>query len=97
MATREMPSAGAAWLANSRSAHAVKDVTLTGGRLVEAWEFDVPLRVVSLRGSVPAQWTADFQAAAGKHSRVQLQQRLQLQEIYDELSQHEYGLSPTPT
>lgn len=62
-----------------------------GGRLLEAWEFDVPLRVVALRGSVPAQWSADFQATAGRHSRLAMQQRLQLQEIFDELGQSRYG------
>ncbi len=52
----------------------------------QAWEFDVPLRVVALRGSVPAQWAADFRTAAGARAHLKLQQRPQLQIIYDELS-----------
>ena len=52
----------------------------------QAWEFDVPLRVVALRGSVPSQWAADFRTAAGSRGQLKLQQRSQLQAIYDELS-----------
>ena len=58
----------------------------------QAWEFDVPLRVVALRGSVPAQWAADFRTAAGPRAQLQLQQRPQLQAIYDELGNVEWVL-----
>ena len=71
----------------------MKELTLAGGACVEAWEFDVPLRVVALRGSVPAQGSADFQAAAGRHSKLTLQQRQQLQEIFDELSKSRWRLT----
>jgi len=51
----------------------------------------VPLRVVALRGSVPAQWAADFRTAAGARAHLKLQQRPQLQTIYDELSNVRFG------
>lgn len=53
---------------------------------VQAWEFDVPLRVVALRGSVPGAWPADFKAAAGRHAKLAFEQRAQLADIYDELT-----------
>lgn len=51
----------------------------------QAWEFDVPLRVVGLQGSVPGQWKADFNAVTGGHAKLALQQRKQLADIYGEL------------
>ena len=53
---------------------------------LQAWEFDVPLRVVALRSSVPGAWPADFRAVAGKHARFSLEQRGQLADIYSELT-----------
>ena len=43
------------WLFNAQPCEAIKEVETPDGRRVQAWEFDVPLRVVALRGSVPAQ------------------------------------------
>ena len=54
----------------------------------------MPLRVVALRGSVPAQWAADFRTAAGARAHLKLQQRPQLQTIYDELGDVRYGYAP---
>ncbi len=51
----------------------------------QAWEFDVPLRVVGLQGSVPGQWKADFNSVTGGHAKLALQQRKQLADIYGEL------------
>jgi hypothetical protein len=53
---------------------------------LKAWEFDVPLRVVALRGSVPGAWPSDFKAVSGKHARLAYEQRAQLTDIYSELT-----------
>jgi hypothetical protein len=45
----------ASWLLVAQPGAAIKEVETPDGRRVQAWEFDVPLRVVALRGSVPAQ------------------------------------------
>lgn len=54
--------------------------------LLKAWEFDVPLRVVALRGSVPGAWPSDFKTVSGKHARLAYEQRAQLTDIYSELT-----------
>ena len=41
-----------------QAADATVEVELPDGRQVQAYEFDVPLRVVALRGSVPGAWCA---------------------------------------
>ena len=43
------------WLLVAQPGEAIREVETPDGRSVQAWEFDVPLRVVALRGSVPAQ------------------------------------------
>ena len=62
--------------------------------LVKAWEFDVPLRVVALRGSVPGAWPSDFKAVSGKHARLAYEQRAQLTDIYSELTVGRCGACP---
>ena len=44
------------------------------------------MRVTALRGSVPQQWVADFQAAMEGFGVVALTQRPQMADIYAELA-----------
>jgi len=59
---------------------------------VDALELSIPLRLVSLRGSVPAEAVAGFKAALGKRGGgVVLQPKPQLETIFTELSTPEKG------
>ncbi|KAL4427736.1 hypothetical protein ABPG75_001825 [Micractinium tetrahymenae] len=49
-------------------------------------ESKMVMRVTALRGSVPQQWVADFQAALEGYGLVALTQRAQLADIYAELA-----------
>lgn len=44
------------------------------------------MRVTALRGTVPQQWVADFQAAMEGYGVVALTQRAQLADVYAELA-----------
>lgn len=80
-------AATAAMLAwREQSAYALQPISLANGDTVQAWEFDVPLRVVGLQGSVPGQWAQDFRAIAGSKAQLKLQQRRQLANIYSEIT-----------
>lgn len=57
------------------------------GKGVEAFEFDVGLRIVTLSGSVPAEWEQEFRAAASGKAKLSLDRRTQLLDIFNELSQ----------
>ena len=76
--------AGAA--ATPQHARALRDVQLPDGSMEEAYDFDIGLQVVSLRGTIPADASQDFRKALSRHARVKLSQRGQLKDIYDELS-----------
>lgn len=67
-------------------AQAKRQVQGPHGDPVEAHEFQIPLSVVSLRGSVPDDWVLDYRRACGNLVGVSLDQRSQLQDIFDELS-----------
>ena len=67
-------------------AQAIRDVQLPDGSMEEAYELDIPLQVVSLRGTIPADASQDFRKALSRHARVKLSQRGQLKDIYNELS-----------
>ncbi|GAB2295944.1 hypothetical protein Dimus_030092 [Dionaea muscipula] len=45
----------------------------------------VPLRVVALRGSVPASWIKDFIQSQGRRLKFQLEVRASLEEIFNEV------------
>ncbi len=73
-------------LAAPSPARAVREVELPdGGPLVEAYEFDIELRAVALRGAVASDAKLDFQRALRRHARFKLEQRAQLADIYAEL------------
>ena len=76
--------AGAA--AIPQHAQAIRDVQLPDGSVEEAYAFDIPLQVVSLRGTIPADASQDFRKALSRHACVKLSQRGQLKDIYNELS-----------
>lgn len=77
-------NAGAA--ATPQPAQAIRDVQLPDGSMEEAYELDIPLQVVSLRGTIPADASQDFRKALSRHARFKLSQRGQLKDIYNELS-----------
>lgn len=77
---------GAVQLAAPSPAWAVREVELPdGGPPVEAYEFDIELRAVALRGAVASDAKLDFQRALRRHARFKLEQRAQLADIYAEL------------
>ena len=55
------------------------------GEVYEAFNFDVPLRVVALSGSTPPEWEQDFKDALLGRGKLHVDRRRQLLEIYDEL------------
>lgn len=55
------------------------------GELYEAFDFDVPLRVVALTGSTPPEWEQDFRDLLRGRGKLQIDKRRQLLEIYEEL------------
>ncbi|KAK9817763.1 hypothetical protein WJX72_001828 [[Myrmecia] bisecta] len=66
--------------------NALQQVQIPRGELVEAYEFNVPLNVVALRGSVPAQWLEEYKDVITKFGGMTVHQRGQLEDIYRELS-----------
>ncbi len=46
----------------------------------------VPLRIVTLRGSIPAQWTVDFQTLLPRNATLKVTQRNQLGDIFSQLN-----------
>ena len=72
--------------ATPQHAQALRDVQLPDGSMEEAYEFDIALQVVSLRGTIPADASQDFRKALSRHARIKLSQRSQLKDIYSELS-----------
>ncbi|EFJ52374.1 hypothetical protein VOLCADRAFT_103032 [Volvox carteri f. nagariensis] len=73
-------------MAGSDPVQAAKTVVLRDGTEVQAFEHGMTLAIVALRGSIPAQWTLDFQTAIGKYCGFSLDQRMQLADIFKELS-----------
>lgn len=69
----------------SNEANATRMLQNRHGRFYEAFEFDVPLRVVALSGSIPAEWEQDFKSLLGGISKVKIDRRGQLLDIYEEL------------
>ena len=55
------------------------------GDLLDAEEVEFALRVVSLRGSVPQEWPLHWRKVVVGRTRLLLQRRAQLTEIYDDL------------
>lgn len=66
---------------------AAKTVQLTDGTAVEVYEHGLSLRIVALRGSVPAAWVVDFRGLLGKHCGFSLDMRGQLLEIFNDLKE----------
>lgn len=52
----------------------------------KAYQYQIDLRVVSLRGSVPSVWVDDFRGAIEGKGRISMSQRGQLLDIFKELS-----------
>lgn len=63
----------------------MKDVELPDGSTVEAFELDIALHVMALRGSVPSDAGLEFRKALSKYGRFKLRQKGQLLDIYEEL------------
>lgn len=51
----------------------------------DAIEREISLRVVSLRGSVPQEWPLHWRQAVSGKSRLMLERRAQLANIFDDL------------
>lgn len=76
-----------AWLHAAQPAQAIRDVQLPDGSTVSAYELDIALKVVALRGSVPSDANLEFRRALSKYGQFQLAQKAQIADIFDELSQ----------
>lgn len=76
-----------AWLHTSQPAEAIREVQLPDGSTVFAYELDVDLKIVALRGSVPSDAILDFRRALSKYGRFQLAQKPQIADIFEELGQ----------
>jgi len=50
-----------------------------------AYEFDIALQVVALRGTIPADISVEFRKALSQYGQFKLSQRGQLKDIFDEL------------
>jgi hypothetical protein len=68
------------------AADARQEVLLPSGESVESFEFRMPLRLVALRGSLSDDWVMDFRRVAGNLVSIQVDQRGQLADIFEELS-----------
>ncbi|CAL8462508.1 g2041 [Coccomyxa elongata] len=79
--------AAGAWLHTSQPAQAIREVQLPDGSTVFAYELDVDLKIVALRGSVPSDAILDFRRALSKYGRFQLAQKPQTADIFEELGQ----------
>ena len=66
-------------------AGAVRAVQLPNGATEMAYEFDIALQVVALRGTIPADVNLEFRKAMSKYGQFKLSQRNQLKDIFDEL------------
>lgn len=82
--------ADALWRAGS--AQATRRLPNRHGDFYEAFEFDVPLRLVTLSGSMPGDWEQEFKALMQGRSKLQIDRRGQLLEIYEELKNPGYGI-----
>lgn len=51
-----------------------------------AYELDIAMQVVALRGTIPADVNLEFKTALSKYGHPKLSQRGQLKDIFDELS-----------
>ena len=67
-------------------AQAVRAVQLPDGSTEMAYEFDIALQVIALRGSIPADVNLEFRKALSKYGQFRLSQRSQLKDIFEELS-----------
>ena len=94
-----------AWLYGAQPAQAIRDVQLPDGSTVTAYELDIALKVVALRGSVPSDAILEFRHALSKYGRFQLAQKPQIEDIFEELNQprsfgfrsHPQDIYPTRT
>lgn len=68
------------------AAKAVRQIERSDGSLLDAFQFDIPLRVVSLAGSVPGDWEQEFKQVMRGRVQFKLERRAQLMDIYNELS-----------
>ncbi len=55
------------------------------GEIYEAFDFDVPLRVVARSASIPPEWEQDFKDLLRGRGKVQIDRRRQLLDIFEEL------------
>jgi hypothetical protein len=62
-------------------------IQLADGTTIEAYEHGLSLSIVGLRGSVPQQWIVDFRSCLGQYAGFSFDQRVQLIDIYNDLSQ----------
>lgn len=75
------------WLWSAQQAQAIRDVQLPDGSVVTAYELDIALKIVALRGSVPSDAILEFRHALSKYGRFQLGQKPQIADIFEELGQ----------
>ena len=76
-------SGGVAW---PQHAQAIRAVQLPDGSTEMAYELDIAMQVVALRGTIPANVNLEFKTALSKYGHLNLSQRGQLKDIFDELS-----------
>ncbi len=75
------------WLWSAQPAQAIRDVQLPDGSVVTAYELEIALKIVALRGSVPSDAILEFRHALSKYGRFQLAQKPQIADIFEELGQ----------
>ena len=68
------------------AAHAVRQIRKSDGTYTEAFQFDIPLRIVSLAGTVPSEWEQEFKQMLKGKALLKLERRPQLLDIFKELS-----------
>ena len=66
------------------------------GRAVDAQEFDVDLRLVSLHKSLPQEWPHQFQHTLNGRARVNFSRRSQLEDILKGLGRSRWGFRCLP-
>ena len=74
---------GVAW---PQHAQAIRAVQLPDGSTEMAYELDIAMQVVALRGTIPADVNLEFKTALSKYGHLKLKQRGQLKDIFDELN-----------
>ena len=74
-------SAGLLWYSGASPAHSAQRVIRSDGQAVDAQEFDVDLRLVSLHKSVPQEWPHQFQQALNGRAKVKFSRRSQLEDF----------------